>query len=436
MQSVYLDNNATTFLHPEVAEQMARALQAGYGNPASQHATGRRARRVVEDAREAIAELLGAQPQDRLIFTSGGTEANNLAIRGFVTSHSRPGDQRSAALQERRGLGGPVQGEQAQPVDASSLDTGEPAQLSMQSGRLREATESLGQIIVSAIEHASVQDCCRNLAETGWDTVVLPVNLQGQVCVESLAQRLNDQVRLVCVMLGNNETGVLQPVAQLASLALARAIPFHTDAVQAVGKIPVHFRQLGVTSLAFCAHKFHGPRGIGGLLVRERVPLEPLMQGGFQQAGLRPGTEPVELIVGMFAALRLWQHEAAERQERLTALRDRFEAMLLQEAPELVIHGRLVDRLPHTSNISFPGVNRQALIMALDLAGIACSTGSACASGSSEPSPVLLAMGLADALVDSALRFSWGVLNTEAEVAQAVRCILRVYRDLKQTKPA
>jgi cysteine desulfurase len=407
MQSVYLDNNATTFLHPEVAEQMAAALRAGYGNPASQHATGRRARRVVENAREEIAEMLGAAPQDRLIFTSGGTEANNLALRGIAAS-SRLSSHRPFA---------PASVSRTQPLAT------EPA-----------PPISRGKIVVSAIEHASVHDCCRAMAEAGWEVIVLPVNVHGQVTIDALRQRLADDLRLICVMLGNNETGILQPVAQLAALAAEHQIPLHTDAVQAVGKIPVDFRKLNVTSLSFCAHKFHGPRGIGGLLVRDRVAVEPLMQGGFQQGGLRPGTEPVELIVGMAAALRLWKQEAESRQARLMALRDRFEQTLCEAAPELVIHGRQVARLPHTSNISFPGVNRQALVMALDLAGIACSTGSACASGSSEPSPVLLAMGLAEAWVESALRFSWGVLNTTSEVDLAADCILRLYRDLRQRK--
>jgi cysteine desulfurase len=407
MQSVYLDNNATTFLHPEVAEQMASALRAGYGNPASQHATGRRARRVVEDAREEIAAMLGAAPQDQLIFTSGGTEANNLAIRGIAAPPRLSNDRLLAP---------------------ASVGPNRPL------ARERQAADSWGKIAVSAIEHASVHDCCQVLAKAGQEVMVLQVNMHGQVTVDLLRERLADDVRLICVMLGNNETGVLQPVAQLAALAADHQIPFHTDAVQAVGKIPVDFRKLHVTSLSFCAHKFHGPRGIGGLLVRDRVAVEPLMQGGYQQGGLRPGTEPVELIVGLAAALRLWKQEAESRQARLTALRDRLEQTLCEAAPELVIHGRQVERLPQTSNISFPGVNRQALVMALDLAGIACSTGSACASGSSEPSPVLLAMGLPNAWVESALRFSWGVLNTASEVDLAAGCILRLYRDLRQRK--
>jgi len=376
MDAIYLDNNSTTFLHPEVAALMADHLRAAFGNAASQHAVGRRTRSVIEDARDGIAEILGAATGDQLVFTSGGTESNNLAIQGLVGSP--------------------------------------PA-----------------SFVVSGIEHPSVTASCESLERRGFQRIDWPVLSNGRVDLARLPDLIRHDTRLVCLMVGNNETGVLQPVAETAQICRQRGVAVHTDAVQAVGKIRVDFAQLGATTLALTAHKFHGPRGIGALLVRRDVQLAPFLQGGFQQGGLRPGTEPVELISGLFAALRIWQREATLRQQQMTELRDTFECMLVTEVPNLVIPGRDAARLPHTSNVAFPGLDRQALVMALDLAGIACSTGSACASGSSEPSPVLQAMGLPRGVVDGALRFSLSAFTTAVEIEQATRSILAIYRDLQ-----
>lgn len=380
MDRVYLDNNATTPLHPEVAEVMARCYQAGYANAASQHEPGQRARRLVEDAREGIAELLGAAvgsaQSDHLVFTSGGTESNNLALRGLAGSDA-------------------------------------------------------GRLVISAGEHPSVSEVVDQLVREGFSASRVPVGRNGIIDHEQFAQLLDDQTRLASVIWGNNETGVLQDLPPLAELCRARDIPLHTDAVQVVGKLPVRFQQLGVASLSLSSHKFHGPRGIGALLVRHDVALQPLLRGGFQQLGQRAGTEPVELIAGLFAALRIWQRESTARCDLLQRLRDQLENHLRTE-PAVVIHGATADRLPHTVSASFPGVDRQPLVMALDLAGVDCSTGSACASGSSEPSPVLQAMGLEEALIESALRFSVGALTTPSDVDLAARRILQVYRDLRQ----
>jgi cysteine desulfurase len=206
--------------------------------------------------------------------------------------------------------------------------------------------------------------------------------------------------------------------------------------VQVVGKLPIDFAALGTATLAFSAHKFHGPRGIGGLLVRGEVELQPLLHGGFQQAGLRPGTEPVALIAGMHKALEIWNRDCEERRRRMTALRDRFEAGLLARIPSTIINGAIAERLPHTSNVSFPGFDRRALAMALDLEGVACSTGSACASGSSEPSPVLIAMGLPASVVAGSLRFSLGATTTEAEIDGAIERIVSVVDRLRSGKLA
>jgi cysteine desulfurase len=231
-------------------------------------------------------------------------------------------------------------------------------------------------------------------------------------------------------MLGNNETGVLQPVAQLAQICREAGVPLHTDAVQVAGKLPICFHRLGAATMSISAHKFHGPRGIGALLIRHDTQLWPLLFGGFQQGGLRPGTESVTLAVGMATALSIWQREQHERLARLTQLRDRFESAILAGWPGAVIHGRDANRLPHTSNISFPGLDRQASLMALDLAGVACSTGSACASGSTDPSTTLVAMGCPQELLSSSLRFSLGATTTLEETDRAASRILKTCNDL------
>jgi cysteine desulfurase len=233
-------------------------------------------------------------------------------------------------------------------------------------------------------------------------------------------------------MFANNETGVVQPVYDLALLTSERGIPFHTDAIQAVGKIPVNFREPGVTAMSVAPHKFHGPLGIGGLLLKHDAQLQPLFHGGFQQGGLRPGTESVALAVGFYTALVMAARELAERQARLTALREELESQLLAGAPGAVIIGGTKPRLPTTTCIAFPGINRQALVMALDMAGVACSTGSACASGSSEPAATLVAMGLPEEQIESAIRLSWSALTTAAEVAEAAKRILKCVNHLRR----
>ncbi len=380
---IYLDHNATTPILPEVVGAMADYHAAGHANPSSPHQLGREARRVLEAARLGIARLLGANvtgpDADRLIFTSGGTEANNLALRGMVG-------------------------------------------------------QAPGRVVISAIEHPSLVGAAAYLAQQGYDIQRLSVSHDGVVQPDQLSGLLGEKTRLVSVMLGNNETGVLQPVGELAARCHELGIAMHTDAVQVVGKLLVNFRSLGVSALSISAHKFHGPSGIGALLVRSGTQLEPILFGGFHEWGLRPGSQSVALAVGMHRALELWYAERQARQERMTALRDRLEDLLRAGVPEVVVNGGNAQRLPHTSNISFPGLDRQALLMALDLAGVACSTGSACASGSSEPSPVLLAMGCPKAVTGGALRLSIGATTTVEEVERAADCILRVAKDLRAKK--
>lgn len=387
---IYLDNNSTTPIHPEVVDSMARAWKELPGNPASQHSVGRKARRVLEEAREGIVALLGGKTggidADKLIFTSGGTEANQLAVRGLV----------------------------------------EPAA----TGAEARADERL-RVMISAIEHPGVRGAAEALAREGFVVGKLPVQSSGAVNVAELAGLLSPGTKLVSVMLANHETGVLQPMEEIAKLCSAANIPLHTDAVQAVGKLPVHFRKLGVTALTLTPHKFHGPLGIGGLLLRQGARLQPLFQGGFQQAGLRPGTECVALVIGFYTALVMADRELAQRQQRMTELRTMLEQLLLAGAPDGVLIGSQSERLPTTTSIAFPGINRQALVMALDMAGVACSTGSACASGSSEPSPVLLAMGLPKEVVEGSIRLSLGAFTTTADVQEGARRILKAVNQLR-----
>jgi cysteine desulfurase len=366
---IYLDHNATTAPHPRVLEVMTRFACERHANPGSQHAAGRLARRLFDEARERIGTMLGARlgvmDEDQLIITSGGTEANNLALRGLAAEK--------------------------------------------------------GRLIISAIEHPSVAETAADMRRRGWEVLRLPATPTGVVDWSALSEWLVAETRLVSVMLGNNETGVVQPVARIVEACAPRSIPVHTDAVQVVGKMPVNFRELGVAAMSVAAHKFHGPPGVGALLLRHGQTIQPQLAGGFQQAGLRPGTEPVALTLGMCEALEIWREEALERQRRMSTLRDRFEAALRRECPETVVIGEHSPRLPHTSCLAFPGRDRQRLLIALDQRGVACSTGSACASGSSEPSPALLAMGLPGEIVNSALRFSLGALTTSDEIDEAVR---------------
>jgi cysteine desulfurase len=381
--TIYLDHNATTPMLSQAAEAVAAVYGSVAANPASQHGAGRQARRILEGARDSVAAIMGARCDaphaDQIIFTSGGTEANNLAIFG---------------------LAGP----------------------------------SPAHMIVSAIEHPSVAAPAAHLRRLGWAVDTLPVSDAGIVQVELLPDLLRPNTRLVSIMLANNETGVLQPVARAAQLCADRGVLFHSDAVQAVGKIPVDFQQINAAAMTLSAHKFHGPPGIGALLVRHDTKIVPLVHGGFQQAGARPGTEPVALAAGLQVALEHWQAQRDAIGRRMTALRDEFEALLRAGWPDLVINGGTAERVPQTSNVSFPGLDRQALMMALDLAGVACSTGSACASGSSEPSATLVAMCCPRPILHSSLRFSLGQQTSQSDVHDAAGRILRICNELRSGK--
>jgi cysteine desulfurase len=384
--SIYLDHNATTPIDPRVALAMTRAWRDCGANPASQHAPGRHARRMLEKSREGILELLGAKTggmdADQLIFTSGGTEANNLALLGL-----------SSELAE-------------------------------------------GDLVISAFEHPSVRGAAEVVSRTGAKLTVFK-NVE-EIYRDFDLTFSHEGGLLISLMLANNETGIIYPMQEVSDECECSGARIHTDAVQAAGKIAVNFHDLRVDAMTVAPHKFHGPLGIGALIVRHGVKLQPQLYGGFQQSGLRPGTENVALAVGFHEALRLAIAELPERAARMTALRDELESTIKeygrQECLPHTIIGADAPRLPNTSCVSFPGLNRQALVMALDLAGVACSTGSACASGSSEPSPTLIAMGLPREVVEGAIRVSLGAFTTAAEVAEASRRIINAVKHLRSQK--
>src|SRR5262245_20115392 len=381
MTPIYLDNNATTPVLPAVWEAMCPFQSEVHGNPASAHQFGRHARRALEDAREKIAALLDAHP-DEVLFTSGATEANNLALFGLA---------------------------------------GDPP----------------GHLVASPVEHPCVVEPLQQLVRRGFALDHLHVDATGVVHPESLPERLRPDTRLVTVLLANHETGAVQPIAD-CGLRIAdwtngdlQSIAFHCDAAQAVGKLPVRFRSLGVTSLSLSAHKFHGPKGVGALLCRRGTHLRPLLWGGHQQQGRRPGTEPVALVVGMAVALETALAEWERRREQVLRLRAVFLGRVRELVAPVVLNGPAEGGLPHTINLSFPGLQAESLLMNLDLAGVACSTGSACSSGSLLPSPVLRAMGVPDAVLVSAMRFSMSHLLTVEEVEEAARRVGEVVRRLR-----
>jgi len=361
---IYFDHNATTPVHPDVADVMGRVLREHYGNASSVHRLGQEAKAVLDEARTSVATLIGAEPSE-LVFTSGGTEADNLAIRGVA-----------------------------------------------------EALEPTGRrhLIATAIEHEAVLVTLKALARRGWRTTLLPVGLTGIVEPGALEDALTDDTAVVSVMHANNELGTVQPVAELARLAHARGALFHTDAVQSIGKLRVDARELGVDLLALSAHKFNGPKGAGALWIRRGTRLTPILTGGKHERTRRAGTENVPAIAGLGAAARLAMAKGAAEGERVAVLRDRLEEGILARVPGTVVNGAREPRVPNTTNISFERVEAESLLIALDLEGIAVSTGAACSSGTLEPSHVLRAMGLPTHRAQNSIRFSLGAGNTEEEV--------------------
>jgi cysteine desulfurase len=380
--TIYLDHNASTPVRPEVAEAMHMALRALGANPSSAHRDGQRVRAAVEQAREQAAALVGARAAD-LVFVSGGTEGDHLAVVG------------SAWAQRERSR----------------------------------------HVAYAAIEHHAVHGAAEVLESLGWQHSVLPCEPSGLTRPDAVND-LPAGVSVLSLMLANNETGVLQPVAALAARARARGMRVHCDAVQGTGKVPVDFESLGVDYLVFSGHKFGGPKGAGALVVRQGAPLEPLFRGSAQEHGFRGGTENVPGIVGLGVACEWAARELADESARLLALRRGFEAELKQALPDAVVHGGSAPRLPNTVNVSFPGARSDHMLLALDARGIAASAGAACASGGVEPSPVLSAMGVPRELAICALRFSLGRSNRADDVAAAVTRIADAVRAVRASAGA
>ena len=385
---VYLDNSATTPVDPRVAAAMARAVVETFGNASSVHGFGQQARAAIDRARREVASLIGAK-QNEIVFTSGGTEANNLAIRGLCEA-------------------------------------------SIFHGR---------HVITSAIEHPSVAGVCVELEKKGWEVTRLPVYKNGVVRLEDLAAALRPDTVLITIMLANNEIGTIQPLSEIGSFvrekraAGQRHLWLHTDAVQATGRMPLNVDELGCDLLTMSAHKFYAPKGTGALYVRRGVRLHGQNVGGHQERERRAGTENVPGIVAFGEAAKLAREELEQRATHDRALRDRFEAEVRRSITDVVLNGDRERRLGHLSNISFRFIEGEGLLINLDLEGVAVSTGSACSSGTLEPSPVIRALGVDDELARGSIRFSFGKDNTEAEVDYTVEVLTRAVERLRALSP-
>ena len=378
---VYLDNAATTPVRPEVLEAMLPYLgREAFGNPSSAHRFGRTARAGLEEAKRSVAECLGVEP-GQVIFTSGGTEADNLAIIGSALA--------------ARDRGGPF------------------------------------RVAVSAVEHKAVLAAAHAVQHLGGEEILVGVSASGVVEEEALDEALARGVALVSVMWVNNEVGTVQPIARLAERCRAAGVCFHSDAVQALGKVPLSLSDAGCTLATISGHKIGAAKGVGALIVRDRGAVEAIIHGGGQQYGIRPGTENVPGIVGLGRAVELAAAEQAESATRLGALRDELERRVLAIVPDAVINAWQAERAPHVSNISIPGTDSEALLMHLDLAGVACSSGSACSTGAIEPSHVLTAMGVPRELGIAALRFSFGKENTVEDVDAVVGALPKIVEKVR-----
>lgn len=382
MLSAYLDNNATTRLDPRVLDAMSPFFLEDYGNASSIHGFGQKARAAVESAREQVAWLLKARPEE-VIFTSGGTESDNTALRGVAALHSSRGKH----------------------------------------------------IVTTTIEHPAVLRMCEQLEKEGFRISRVGVDEDGVVRLEELKETLAEDTILVSVMYVNNEVGSIQPLQEIARWTRGRGILFHTDAVQAVGKISVDVQELGVDLLSLSGHKFHGPKGTGALWVRKGVDFQPLMVGGTHEKRRRAGTQNVPGIVGLGKACQIAVESLEDFQTRVRRLRDRLESEILQKIPGTVVNGTVTRRAPHVTNISFEHVQGEALLVALDFEGIAVSTGAACSSGSVAPSHVLTAMGLTPERVEGAIRFSLSRMTTQEEVDATLRVLPGIVTRMRELTP-
>ncbi|HWW50623.1 MAG TPA: cysteine desulfurase NifS [Verrucomicrobiae bacterium] len=379
---VYLDYNATTPVDHAVLEAMLPYFAEHFGNASSIHSTGQRARSAVETARESVAALIGAKASE-IVFTSGGTEADNLAIFGTVEASRKPRKH----------------------------------------------------VVTTTIEHHAVLNACQELERRGVEVSYVPVGGEGVVDPFDIRRALRPETVLITVMHANNEIGTIQPIAEIGRIARESDVLFHSDAVQSAGKLALDANRLGVDFLSLSAHKIYGPKGVGALYVRSGAPLEPQFRGGHHERDRRPGTENVPGIVGLGRAAELARRQLGEALESIGALRDRLEQALIEQVPTVRVNGDPSRRVPNTTNLTFSGAGGEALLIALDLEGIACSTGAACSSGAVEPSHVLTAIGLTHDEARSSLRFSLGRPTTAEEIDQALRIIPAVIERLRALSP-
>lgn len=393
MRRIYLDNSATTPIDRDVLDAMMPFLTEQFGNASSIHYFGQQARAAVDKARHQVASLINARPAE-IVFTSGGTEADNLAIKGVL----------DMVRLNRAGAGG---------------------------------AGGAPHIVTSAIEHSAIKATCEQLEEQGVRVTYLPVYDNGVVRAADVEDAVTEDTILISIMMANNEIGTLQPVAEIGKLVRrqrerGQKISFHTDAVQAVGKVRVDVEEIGCDLLSLSGHKIHAPKGIGALYVRRGTRLQAQSFGGRQERGIRAGTEAVAQIVALGKAAEIAETRLEEESARLRAMRDRFETSVLEQVPETVVNGDQERRVPNISNISFGGVEGEALLINLDMQGMAVSTGSACSSGSIEPSRIIKALGREDGLARGAVRFSFGRQNSEDEIDLILTALARAVEEIRQ----
>lgn len=381
-EMIYLDHAATTPLRPEVREAMLPYLSECYGNPSSIYRIGREARKAVDDARETVAQILGASPRE-IVFTSGGSESDNLAILGVAFANREKGRH----------------------------------------------------VITSAVEHHAVLDTVKYLEKWGFDVTVLPVDSDGMVDPEDVRKALTKETILVSIMHANNEVGTIQPISKIAPIVKEHGAYFHTDAVQTVGHIPVNVAELGVDLLTLSAHKFYGPKGTGALYVRRGVRYDPLIHGGGQERGRRAGTENVAGIVGMARALELAVAEMEDEGKRLTELRDYLIEGIESKIPHVRVNGHRTERLPNNVNVCFQYIEGESLLLNLDMNNVAASSGSACTSGSLDPSHVLLAMGLSHEIAHGSLRLTLGRSTTRGQLDYVLEILPGIVQKLRKMSP-
>lgn len=382
MKSVYFDHAATTPVHPQVLEAMLPYLKEHYGNASSLHTPGQIAARAVEEARAKVAELINCDPRE-IIFTGSGTEADNFALKGVAEKLKSRGNH----------------------------------------------------IITSAIEHHAIEITCRYLEKRGFQVTYLPVDKEGLVHPEDLKKALREETILVSIMHANNEVGTIQPIKELAEIAHEREVLFHTDAVQTAGSIPVDVRELGVDLLSLSAHKFYGPKGVGALFLRKGVAIEPLIHGGGQEKNLRAGTTNVPSIVGLGKAAELAKKELQQRMEHNLKLRERLIKGLEEKLSDYILTGHRTLRLPGNVSICVQYIEGESMLLLLNAEGFACSSGSACTSGSLEPSHVLIAMGIDPQLAQGSLRITLGRENTEEDVDRFLEVLPKIVERLREMSP-